>query len=382
MHAARLLPHVLCLIGTACSNNPDGNLHIVVPDLDKRAVGETTLIIGPDGRIVLLDTANDRHAAEVRALVRQHTGATRVDDLIVTSYSAAHVGGVDDLLSPASEDMLDVRRVITRGPFDLDEDADVGEYRDICEPVEASGVDRLDLCSSDDAPACEGNAGPVRASGCPGLTLGDLDDSGDDLGEDEAGAASFLDLGEGARLNFVHADGYTAAGPLGAVASSEADTPGLVEGGRSLVVSVTWGEFSYLRGGDIGGNPADGPDVESALAVEGLVPAVDILQLNRHGSTEASNDTWLDAVLAGEQTKDAIVSGAAAFEGYPAADVVARVATHLNGGAIWATSTENGFEGDGVTLCSQADQTQDLTVIVAPGGSYSIACVDRQDDGR
>lgn len=362
------LPLVLLpLLG--CAELPDGALHIVVPDLDPAGPGEATLVVGPSGVTVLLDAANDRHPVELHALVGQYGDGGRVDDLVVTSYSAEHVGGIDDLLDPASEDALDVGRVVTRGPFDLDGDADVGEYADTCAPLTASGAMRVDLCSGASAPPCEGEDTPVPATACDGLRLGDLDDGADDAD----GAVTFVDLGDGARLELLYVDGFTAAGALD-IAADEDATPGFVEGGRSVVVRVTWGDFVYLRGGDIGGSAAEGPDVEGALVTAGLAGPVDLLQVNRHGAAGASSDAWLDALLDGSRA-DAIVSGGAAFAGSPDAGVVERVNARLGGGGTYATSTGEGGASEGLSTCSAGE---DLVADVDAAGGVVIACAPRE----
>jgi len=364
------LPSLALLPLLACGRRPDGALHVVIPDLDAAGPGEATLVVGPSGATVLLDAANDRHAVELHALVGQYGYAGRVDDLVVTSYSAEHVGGIDDLLDPASEDALDVGRVITRGPFDLDADADIAEYADICAPLEASGVPRLDLCAGASLPACEGEGAPIPATACDGLRLGDVDDAADDAD----GAVTFVDLGEGARLELLYVDGYTADGALDLAADEGAATEGFTEGGRSVVVRVAWGDFVYLRGGDIGGSAADGPDVEGALVAAGLGGPVDLLQLDRHGAAGASGDAWLGALLDGESHADAIVSGGAAFADSPDADVVARVNERLGGGQAWATSIGEGGASDAVSTCQPGE---DLVVDVDAAGAVAIACVPR-----
>lgn len=355
----------------ACVRRPDGALHVVVPDLDPAGAGEATLVVGPSGATVLLDAANDRHAVEVHALVGQYGYGGRVDDLVVTSYAAEHVGGIDDLLDPASEDALDVGRVITRGPFDLDGHADLAEYADLCAPLEASGVPRLDLCSGASLPACEGEGAPIPATACDGLRLGDVDDGADDAD----GAVTFVDLGDGARLELLYVDGYTAAGALDLAADEGAATEGFTEGGRSVVARVTWGDFVYLRGGDIGGSAADGPDVEGALVAAGLAGPVDLLQLDRHGAAGASSDAWLGAVLDGESHADAIVSGGAGFAGSPDAGVVERVNARLGGGRTWATSTGEGGASEGVSTCSAGE---DLVADVDAAGTVTIGCAPRE----
>jgi glyoxylase-like metal-dependent hydrolase (beta-lactamase superfamily II) len=49
-------------------------------------MGESALLVGPDGTSVLLDVGNDSHADDVARAAQEWTGAAAVDHVVVTHF--------------------------------------------------------------------------------------------------------------------------------------------------------------------------------------------------------------------------------------------------------------------------------------------------------
>ncbi|MCP4806178.1 MAG: MBL fold metallo-hydrolase [Proteobacteria bacterium] len=62
-------------------------------DLGSTSIGESTLVVGPDGTTVLIDVGNDRHDDEVTDALH----GREPDFTVITHLHADHVGGLSDL---------------------------------------------------------------------------------------------------------------------------------------------------------------------------------------------------------------------------------------------------------------------------------------------
>lgn len=288
----------------ACAPEPaapwvPGELVIEQIGLDGVALGEATLVIGPDGTALLVDVGNDAHTREVEEALERH-GVTP-SFVVITHLHADHLGGLADLGLDAP--------VVWRGPYDIDaRAANAGEWEEACE----GAAEAVDLCDGEAPAPCDldGDDAPWPASSCGGWSA---------------------DLGEGATFEVLAANGWHGGERFDLGYDDEED-----ENARSLVGAVTWGDFTWIFAGDLTGGGKDTPDVEGWLAPR-LGLDADVLLLAHHGIRSSTQDAWVDAVLGGEGDHHAIVGATNGYLAAPAQEVLDRVAPRLGGGDIWAT---------------------------------------------
>jgi len=72
------------------TETPDGNLSVHVLNVGQ---GSSTLIIGPDGETILIDTGDWRDDGEEVIAYLEAQGVTRIDHLVTTHPDADHIGG-------------------------------------------------------------------------------------------------------------------------------------------------------------------------------------------------------------------------------------------------------------------------------------------------
>jgi hypothetical protein len=290
-----------------------GELYVEQLDLGGGTIGEAALIVGPDGTRVLVDVGNDAHADAVASAVLRATSTADVHWIVLTHYHADHIGGMDELAIGVTEG------VITRGAYDLGEDANAEEWAEVVALREQMPF--FDLCSG------TGTA----ASGCPGLAGG------------TGAVPGVLALGEGAELRIVVADGFTAGAAFEGLGGSVADD----ENARSLGGTVRWGEFVYWWGGDLTGGGKGTPDLEGWLAdvlPEAEMPedGVDVAHLHHHGLSSSTNARWAERLFpTGATSRSAIVGATGAYIDAPSEEALAEVTPRIGEGFVWAT--ENGW---------------------------------------
>lgn len=256
-------------------------------------IGESTLIIGPDGTSALVDVGNDAHDEELREALERH-GVEAPDATLLTHYHADHIGGLDDLVASTGLGAL-----VTRGLVGVGE----GSSLDELEEVQGGPLwaDRVDLC----------------------------DESGCEL-------PWTLPLGEGATLTVVAANAWIGGESYGALPD---DDDG--ENARSLVLVVRWGDFELLHGGDLTGGGKGTPDVESFVAARlgDALPAsgADLLHLNHHGISSSTGEGWLARALPeGGGERHALVGASGAYLDAPSEEALDALRARLGGGRVWA----------------------------------------------
>ena len=345
-------------------------------------IGEAALVIGPDGTTLLLDIGGESHAAEVLEAVDHHLPTRDVDWVLLTHWHRDHLGGFTSLFE-ASEvndnDPIAVHeRVVSRGRYDLNADTvHHSAYESTCQALydDTWSDIRLDLCEGTEETACslKGKDSPWASTGCSGLTLGDLATTADD----DDGALSYIELGDGARLTMFWINGYLAVEDEIIAAADE----GLAihsrtnENTRSMVGMIRWGDFTYLFGGDLTGRS---PDAESFIvdradrlvlpSGEQAFPsgAIDVLHVNHHGHNTATEQTLLQWAMPDDGWDRNAVIGANRNYG-PAVhqSVLDRLGEVIGNGAIWIT--EQGGSKSGHVSAKVMDAA--VVLEVSDGGS-------------
>lgn len=327
------------------------------------ALGEAAIIVGPDGTVVLLDIGNASHDDDVRAALTDlntnhltpangFTARTplQVEWIVITHMHGDHVGGFDDLLVDTAEPAQVTRGIVHRGFVDIGPALNDGDYEVMCAAMRGTyaGVD-YPLCESAVAPSCTfGDLSDVHAAnGCPGLHVGDLDDPGDD----GAGAPTYIDLGDGARLTIVAANAHVSNGTTAVAAPAFGHTDSNEENARSLAGIISHGDFRYHFGGDMtGAGTATEPDIESHLVATagptfyGAL-GVDVAHLHHHVRNTSSNATLVGALAPNDGlSRNAIGGISEAHFNSPHAETLQAWgdANRLGEGRIWITRGATG----------------------------------------
>lgn len=326
-------------------------------------LGEAAIIIGPDGTLTLLDVGNSNHDDEVReAVIALNTkvltpkrgyprqrGEREVEWMVLTHNHGDHIGAAAELLDGKGALQI-TRGVVHRGHVDLGAGANLKRWGTLCEALYSAQKGRdYGLCAAATVPSCDPDklSGVVPATACAGLRWGKLDDKTDDAGQ----TPTWLDLGGGARLTLLAANGRcTGTGDAtGKLEFGHSDSN--EENGRSLVGLVTFGAFRYHFGGDLTGSGAKGePDVETLLTKTSGPRfwgplGVDVVHAHHHARKTSSNATLVAALTPKDGHARNVVAGInRLYLGSPNEAVVLRFTSggRLGGGRFWATASPAG----------------------------------------
>ena len=319
-----------------------GELFYMQLGLPGVALGESALVVGPDGTSVLIDVGNDSHddnvAAWVTAVHARMNGlgfaarpTASIDHVVVTHFHADHGDGLREVLR-----RLPLRgRVIYRGLVDLAA-ANADTAAEVCAAAPAS---TLSLCVAEAPAGCDpsGWRGGRPAVACPGLAGGDL------LAGNSSGVGH-LRLGA-ARMEFLAVDGRIGGDSYEAlVGPMRGDSNG--ENARSLVALLRHGPFRLLLAGDLTGGSSDTDPVEGFYAARlGAVSdldgrGVDVLHVSHHGRDTSSSSPWLDRLLPIDgRDRTAVMGVSGGHAGSPHRSVLDALFARgrLGGGAVWTT---------------------------------------------
>lgn len=227
---------------------PTGVVSILHIDVGQ---GDATLILGPQGRTLLIDGGNTGKGRRIVAARLADLRIDRLDYLLASHYDADHIGGLDEVMMLMRDVPSAVIDAGGEGPYGK---TPTKAFRDY---VAAAGDTRT----------------TVR--------MGRIDPSGT--------GPMQVDLGAGVNLFIAAADGCVYDRVL------SPDDDGRDENSRSLALVLNFGAFDYFVGGDLTGGGRSGrkktQDLETPTA--GIVGAVDVLRINHHGSQTSSNDLFL-----------------------------------------------------------------------------------------
>ena len=261
--------------------------------------GASTLIVSPTGKTLLVDGGPDGSATKIQSLLAT-LGITSIDYTVVTHYHIDHISGITELINAGK---------VHGTAFDNGDGTDVQPPGTSTSPASTRGHYLAYKTAIDNHPEV------TRATVMPGAPEG------------------VLDLGGGMRATFLAAGGRLLSGGQAAITNADLNS-------ESISVLVEFNTFDYLVSGDLtgGGSTATAktPDIETYVGQ--MVGDVDVVQLNHHGSTTTSNQTFLSAVKAEVAVAQ---TGEANTFGHPNRETVNK---YLN----TPVSNGNSFVGTGV----------------------------------
>lgn len=300
--------------------------------------GESAIIVGPDGTLVIVDVGAAKHADEVRAaIVELNTqwlttargfprarGPREVEWVILTHFHADHIGAFQTMVT--GSDALNITKgVIHRGFVDVGPAVNEADFKEVCEQLRGSLTARnVSLCTASPESACVIGSARAAATGCAGLTRGNLADAADDA----AAMPSFIDLGSSARLELLGVNGFMLKNGAPVSAPTFGVTDVNEENARSLIGLVRHGAFRYLFAGDLSGSgAATEPDLESFLVssapqVFGTL-GMDVTHANHHARKTSSNASYVAAAAPADGKSRSVLAGInAAYVNSPHQEVI------------------------------------------------------------
>ncbi|MBI3182400.1 MAG: MBL fold metallo-hydrolase [Myxococcales bacterium] len=339
-------------------------------------LGESAIIVGPDGTMALLDVGGGSHADDLRRVVEDlnlnwltpergfpQRVRMQVEWLVLTHIHGDHIGSLGALLATGPDTMQVTHGIVHRGLVDLGSGMTESSYQALCNAVRGpyAAIDRP-ICNSATAPPCNigSLAGSYPAIACGGLLLGDLLDSSDD------GGPSYLSLGGGARLYLTGADTHVFDGTDILASASFGYGASNQENARSLAGVLMHGRFRYHFGGDMTGSGAsDSPDVESHYAARAgplyYAPyGVDVSHVHHHAYGTSSNANFVAMAAPRDgRSRNAVAGLNGGYLGSPQASVVQAWCdqNRLGQGAFWLTEKPLGGASHAALIDAQAPVT-------------------------
>jgi beta-lactamase superfamily II metal-dependent hydrolase len=195
--------------------------------------GDGTIIIGPNGTVIVVDCGPNRSGDDVARELRDRR-IQHVDHLIITHWHIDHYGGVDDMINSGVE----VLNAYSRGGS-----VDTVTYQYTIEALATTTARFFEKI--------------------------------------EAGTT--IDLGNGAEAVCTISDGKLLDGRV--FSSSD-------ENDRSVGIYVYYKGFDYHVSGDLGGGRLGLEDMETPLSE--VIGNMDVIRLNHHGSNSSSNINWIN----------------------------------------------------------------------------------------
>jgi beta-lactamase superfamily II metal-dependent hydrolase len=360
-----------------------GELYYTQLGLPGHSLGESAIVVGPGGSVILIDVGNDAHTKEVTKAIEElrqqmnEAGFTarpdaQVDHIILTHLHADHIGGIKKLLEKISVSGL----IIHRGLFDLTEAANLKETEELCLALENQSS--FALCEGESIAPCDSSQWNQEfpATSCSGLNKGDLLIEGDD-------GVSFLSLGATARLSFLAVDGFIGTHQFEAEVEPFLRDDSNGENARSLVGIIEQGNFRLLFSGDLTGggdetNPVEGFYIEHLEEVFSLgLSGVDVLHAGHHGRDTSSSASWVQALLPSDGTpRNAIAAISGGHINSPQEDAVTLLADAVGGGFLWVTQVA--LFGENNEKIQDADGGNISLLTFDQGRSYVIQRLDRK----
>ncbi len=284
---------LLCLVVSPRPTAQSSSARIFFVDIGQ---GAATLIVSPAGRTLLVDGGPPGGGTTKIIPLLDALGIATIDYTVVTHYHIDHISGITELLNAGR---------VAGIAYDNGDGPAVEPPGTSTSPASTRGA----YISYKDAIALHG---VPRQTITPGTVI---------------------DLGGGMTATALAAAGRLLSGGVIPITTADLNT-------ESISLLVEYNTFDYLVSGDLTGGGSTStlktPDIETYVGQ--MVGDVDVVQLNHHGSTTASNQRFLSALKA----EVAVAQfGETNTFGHPNRETVNK---YLN----TATSTGNQFPGTGV----------------------------------
>jgi beta-lactamase superfamily II metal-dependent hydrolase len=227
-----------------------GELTIIHFDVGQ---GDSTLIIAPSGKTLLIDGGNQGEGAKVVVPRLKSLGVKKLDYVIATHFDADHIGGLDEVLKAMGAAVGVVLDHGNKGPL----------KRLKRKKIKATRYGDYAIAA-------------VLSEARNSVTLG----------------RGVIDLGAGVTVTIVAVNGCVLGG------GADQYRKRLDKNGASVTLVITFGDFDYFIGGDLTGGGRYGrkitEDMETPVAAK--VGRIDALRLNHHGSNTSSNKFFLETL--------------------------------------------------------------------------------------
>ncbi len=348
------------------------------------SMGESAVIVGPRGKMVVVDVGNDIHDDQVRRAIMSlqfnmnktkgfpKIARDRVDNIILTHFHSDHSDGIEDLL----RNVTVAGKVVHRGYLDVagTSEATLGK---VCGALTKKMI--FPLCIGTPAPCGGGWSGSYPATSCPGLREGDI------LDPKDSGPA-YIKLWGDTRLHLLAVNGYATAGgdyegEVKKIGSKSND-----ENARSIMAVLRHGHFRLLINGDLTGGGIGTHDLEGYYAdrlgkwVDKA--GLDVLHAAHHGSKTSTRQQWANRVLPRDGRSRNVVIGVSeghkGFPHQPPLDVIFD-GGRLGKGYGWTTLIAQ--QGSSHSNLVNAGKEGFVLVRTSHGGQgYVVQAVDAKDN--
>ena len=350
------------------------------------SMGESAIIVGPRGKMVMVDVGNDSHDADIRRAImslqfnmNQTKGfpqipRDRVDHVILTHFHSDHTDGLDDLMSNVTV----AGRVIHRGFFDVGatNSSTVGK---ICGVLAQKKGLAFPLCVGTPAPCNGAWSGTYPATACPGLKQGNILDAKDS-------GPSYLPLWGDTRLHILAVNGHATTGDSYEDLFQKIGSQSNDENARSILGVLSHGKFRLLINGDLTGGGLGTHNLEGFYASR-LGPqvdqlGVDVLHVAHHARKTSTQQQWANRVLPRDGRSRTVVMGVSpAHDGSPHQGVLDVIfdSNRLGQGMGWTTLiTASGSNHS--KLVNAREEGFILVRTVRGGQGYVVQAVDAKDN--
>jgi len=319
-----------------------GELFYIQIGLAGISMGESAIIVGPEGTITLVDAGNDSHDKDIADIINNliaqmnsngfaNRSLNEIDNAIITHFHADHSDGLQDLM----KNVTVTGKVIHRGFFDITNATDAKTVTQLCDTLEDNPGIELALCTGAERSGCNNWNSTLPSTGCP------------ILGTDDAK----IKMGDQSSINIFAVNGYISDGNYATDVQPFLTEDSNGENARSVSAILSNGNFRLLFAGDLTGGGSDTDPVEGFYA-EKLSEVtdindlgVDILHAGHHGRNTSNSLEWVDRLLPNDgKSRNMIMGISTAHINSPHQETLDTVflGNRLMNGNAWTTTVSTG----------------------------------------